>query len=152
MDPIGAFEAERPTGAVGQVPVVAVGVGAAIDHPGDQRATVVEYLWKRGDYRAPWFWSLTRVLGEIRSAISSNVRVMSHPSGAGQVRGVHNCGACDDSFSKAVAHFSLHQDESVFEKLSCDCRERWLDVLERENFLHLPFDLYQKQRSFFMFD
>ena len=58
-----------------------------------QKGTLVEYLWKKELYRPPWFYSLIKCL---KSAITSqellnSTRIVSDPSGAGTIRGIHNC-------------------------------------------------------------
>ena len=96
-----------------------------------QRRTVVESLWKRGQYRAPWLWSLLEVLRKVD--IPRGTRLVSGPSGGGTRRGVHNCGKCDKPILNAVQRFSLDQDAGVFDALDCGCREEWLDLLDVED-------------------
>jgi radical SAM enzyme (TIGR01210 family) len=57
---------------------------------------------------------------------------MSAPSGGGSMRGVHNCGKCDEALLKAVEMYSMEGDASVLGKASCGCRAAWLDYLEVE--------------------
>ena len=73
-----------------------------------QTDTLVEALWRRGDYRPPWIWSLIEVLKA--TAGRGRARVMSSPSGGGTPRGVHNCGKCDRKLLDAVERFSVNQD------------------------------------------
>jgi radical SAM enzyme (TIGR01210 family) len=54
-----------------------------------QGRTEVERLWNQHAYRPPYLWSVLDVL------IQSPVHVLCDPVGGGQVRGPHNCGACD---------------------------------------------------------
>ncbi len=104
-----------------------------------QRRTVVENLWKRGQYRAPWLWSLVEVLRKAK--IPRETRLVSGPSGGGTRRGVHNCGKCDKPILDAVQRFSLDQDAKVFDALDCGCREEWLDLLDVEDFAASTGDL-----------
>ncbi len=87
-----------------------------------QKDTVVELLWKRGAYRPPWLWSVVAVLN---SGYGDGVRLMSKPTGAGTVRGAHNCGKCDKRVLSAIADFSVKQDRASLEVLDCRCRETW---------------------------
>jgi len=95
--------------------------------------TVVEYLWKRHLYRPPWLWSVVEVLKEARKIFDGNIRC--DVVAGGKARGAHNCGRCDKNFLNAIGEFSLTQNEGVFKKLDCPCREEWMDVLEIEQFL-----------------
>jgi radical SAM enzyme (TIGR01210 family) len=88
-----------------------------------QAGTEVERLWKRGDYRPPWLWSLVEVLKAGKDG--AEARVFSSPSGAATPRGVHNCGRCDHEVLGAVKRFSLSQDLGDLEGLDCPCKEIW---------------------------
>lgn len=92
-----------------------------------QKGTVVEMLWQRGNYRPPWLWSVVEVL---RRTHSLNTRVLSKPTGAGTLRGAHNCGCCDGAVLKAIADYSRHRNISSLELLDCHCRSVWNRELE----------------------
>jgi len=99
-----------------------------------QHHTVVEYLWKRDQYRPPWLWSVVEVLQ--RSNTLTNAFLKCDVVGGGSTRAAHNCGICDKSVLRAIEEFSLTQDQTVFNALSCDCQEHWRDQLNLE---HLSF-------------
>jgi hypothetical protein len=103
-----------------------------------QRETLVERLWKRGDYRPPWWWTLAEVLDRVADQES---RIMSAPSGAGTRRGIHNCGECEDKFIEAVRRFSFEQEARVFEGLICDCRDEWSAVMEVQDAMRTSVDV-----------
>ena len=103
-----------------------------------QRATVVERLWKRGDYRPPWIWSLIKVMND--SASITNARIMSSPSGAGSQRGVHNCGKCDHELMERIERFSFSQDPDDL-KGECECISSWSAYMETEMLLGSPADM-----------
>jgi radical SAM enzyme (TIGR01210 family) len=91
-----------------------------------QRATVVDHLWKRGEYRPPWLWSVAEVLQRCRGL---KAHVKSHPTAGGMRRGAHNCGTCDASFLAAIEEFSLGLGDRL-DELACGCRREWEDLLE----------------------
>lgn len=93
-----------------------------------QKGTMVERLWKKGDYRPPWLWSLVEVLR--RSKEISSCRVFSSPSGGGSLRGVHNCDACDRKILERVQRFSFSQDAEEFLGLDCGCRREWAALMD----------------------
>ena len=101
-----------------------------------QKNTLVERLWKRGEYRPPWLWSVVHVLRE--SAKLTTTPVKSDPVAGGKKRGAHNCGKCDDAVMRAIMAWNVSQDERVFSRLSCDCQEEWRDQLELEQFFQGP--------------
>ncbi|HUR67922.1 MAG TPA: archaeosine biosynthesis radical SAM protein RaSEA [Candidatus Thermoplasmatota archaeon] len=98
-----------------------------------QKNTLVETLWKRGQYRPPWLWSVVEVLVRGKEACPQTV-MKSDPVAGGKHRGAHNCGKCDEHVMKAIGAFSVSQDPRVFGELSCPCREAWKDQLAAEAF------------------
>lgn len=104
-----------------------------------QKGTLVEDLWRRGDYRPPWLWSLFEVL-RLRSAIP-DVRLFSSPSGAGTARGVHNCPRCDRRLLGALERFNFEQDVSILEGHECDCRAEWSSLLRTEDAMRTSVDV-----------
>ncbi len=103
-----------------------------------QRATYVEHLWRRGEFRSPWIWSLIEVFRRLSGTVDA--RLISSPSGGGDMRGVHNCGECDRKALDAVERFSYTQDVSDLD-VDCGCRGRWEAYMESETVLGSPADL-----------
>ena len=103
-----------------------------------QRATYVERIWKRGEFRPPWIWSLIEVFRQLSGTVSA--RLMSSPSGGGASRGVHNCGECDECALAAIERFSFSQDPADLQ-VECSCRGRWEAYLRSEAMLGTPADL-----------
>ncbi|MCQ2084642.1 MAG: archaeosine biosynthesis radical SAM protein RaSEA [archaeon] len=103
-----------------------------------QFGTYVERLWKRGDFRSPWIWSLISVMKQLSGTVNS--RLMSSPSGGGSQRGVHNCGKCDEAALAAIEKFSFSQDPSDLD-VSCECKLTWEQYLKAEKYLGTPADL-----------
>jgi len=85
-----------------------------------QRRTVVERLWRRGEWTAPWLWSVVEVLYRCADL---PVRLYCDPTGGGTRRGAHNCGDCDQRVLAALTAHRLGSGEPV--GLACDCRARW---------------------------
>ena len=97
-----------------------------------QRGTLAERLWKRGEYRPPWIWSLVEVLR--RCAGSTNARPMSSPSGGGTQRGTHNCGECDRTVLEGIERFSFTQNVGDL-GAECKCINSWKAYMEKETML-----------------
>ena len=96
-----------------------------------QRNTLVEYLWKIGEYSPPWLWSLVHVLKEIKRR--NNIVVVSFPVAAGKERGIHNCKRCNKVVHESIIKFSLSQDTKFLEGLDCCCKRLWKTLLDLEN-------------------
>ncbi len=86
-----------------------------------QKETLVDRLYRRGEYRPPWLWSVVETLKELRGL---EARVLSKPTGGGKARGAHNCGHCDGIVLKALEDYSLGRDDWL-DELACECQEEW---------------------------
>jgi radical SAM enzyme (TIGR01210 family) len=95
-----------------------------------QRHTVVEYLWKRNQYRPPWLWTIVEYLQQSKDYTDALIKC--DVVGGGSIRGAHNCGICDRTVLHAIEEFSLTQQPSVFKALTCDCKETWHNQLDIE--------------------
>ncbi|MDH7508225.1 MAG: archaeosine biosynthesis radical SAM protein RaSEA [Methanomassiliicoccales archaeon] len=104
-----------------------------------QKGTVVEFLWKKGDYRPPWLWSLVEVLK--RAKVEKETRVFSSPTGGGSMRGAHNCFRCDGEVLRALERYTFSQDEKEFDGLNCSCMNRWKAILEIQEFMGTSVDI-----------
>ncbi|NOZ59850.1 MAG: archaeosine biosynthesis radical SAM protein RaSEA [Euryarchaeota archaeon] len=98
-----------------------------------QRGTLVEELFKRGEYRPPWLWSVVEVVRRVKARV--DIPVVCSPSGAGTGRGASNCGRCDARVVEALRSFSATQEMRHLEELSCACKRRWREELALEVFL-----------------
>ena len=103
-----------------------------------QRATYVERLWKRGEFRSPWIWSLIEVFRQLSGTV--NARLMSSPSGGGAMRGVHNCGECAQRVLEAIEKFSYSQAINDL-NVTCKCVPQWEAYKRSETILGSPADL-----------
>lgn len=103
-----------------------------------QRGTYAERLWRAGELRPPWIWSLAEVLR--RSQGMTDARLMSSPSGGGSARGVHNCGKCDREMLDGIERFSFSQDPKDLD-VKCGCTKDWETYLESERILGTAADL-----------
>ncbi|HQD26243.1 MULTISPECIES: archaeosine biosynthesis radical SAM protein RaSEA [Methanoculleus] len=100
-----------------------------------QSGTEVERLWNQNAYRPPYLWSVLDVL------IGAPVHVLCDPVGGGQVRGPHNCGACDAPIVKGIGEYSLSGDVELLRALAeteCECKGEWEFVLEQEEPFCMP--------------
>ncbi|MBN2066308.1 MAG: archaeosine biosynthesis radical SAM protein RaSEA [Candidatus Thermoplasmatota archaeon] len=96
-----------------------------------QRRTLVEYLWKRKQYRPVWLWSVIDIL--TKSAQITKARIKCDVAGGGSIRGAHNCKTCDRNILDHIAVFSLSNDLKEFADIDCSCKQIWLDHLNIED-------------------
>jgi radical SAM enzyme (TIGR01210 family) len=96
-----------------------------------QSHTIVDRLFRRGEYRPPWLWSVIEVLERTRDL---RAHVRSHPTAGGMARGAHNCGTCDRRAVDAIEEFSLGLRRD-FDDVSCDCREVWRAYATAQEFM-----------------
>ena len=96
-----------------------------------QSRTLVDRLFRRGEYRPPWLWSVVEVLERTREL---KAHVKSHPTAGGMARGAHNCGTCDRKVMDAIEEFSLGLRKD-FEGLTCSCKPLWQEYRELQGFM-----------------
>ena len=82
--------------------------------------TVVEKLWLRKEWAAPWLWSVVEVLQKCEDL---PVRVYSDPTGGGTRRGAHNCHDCNKKVLEALKNHRLGLGD--LKGLHCNCKSRW---------------------------
>ena len=101
-----------------------------------QSRTLVDRLFRRGEFRPPWLWSVVEVLERTRDL---KAHVKSHPTAGGLARGAHNCGACDRRVVDAIEEFSLGLRRD-FGDLDCACKDAWRASVDMGPFLLSPAD------------
>lgn len=101
-----------------------------------QSRTIVDRLFRRGEFRPPWLWSVVEVLERTRDL---KAHVKSHPTAGGLARGAHNCGKCDRKVVDAIEEFSLGLRQD-FADLSCDCKDTWRSYVDAQEFMMTPSD------------
>ena len=101
-----------------------------------QSRTIVDRLFRRGEYRPPWLWSVVEVLERTRDL---EAHVKSHPTAGGMARGAHNCGTCDRKVIDAIEEFSLGLRRD-FDDLACECKDVWQSYTDAQEFMLTPSD------------
>ncbi len=102
-----------------------------------QRDTLVDALHKRGSYRPPWLWTIVQALLDGRTtaeAAGFKGMLKSDVIAAGQSRGAHNCGTCDETVAGYLKKYKATQDKKwlaeCLAKVDCKCRREWKFTLE----------------------
>ncbi|MFX1537448.1 MAG: archaeosine biosynthesis radical SAM protein RaSEA [Promethearchaeota archaeon] len=96
-----------------------------------QKGTLVEKLFRRGQYRPPWLWT---VLESLKNNLQKfpHIKILCEPTGVGSLRGSRNCGKCDKVVAQIIKEISLHQKITV-EEPSCGCKDIWREVINLED-------------------
>lgn len=89
-----------------------------------QNGTVVEWLYRRRQYRPPWLWSLVEAIDR-GARVRGRTRLVTFPTAGGLRRGPHNCGRCDGTVLAALESASLDQSFDALASLACECRNTW---------------------------
>ena len=92
-----------------------------------QKNTVVEKLWMRNEWTAPWLWSVVEVLERCKDL---PVRVYSDPTGGGTRRGAHNCYTCNKQILEGLKNHRLGKGD--LSGLICECKSRW-EVIKQQS-------------------
>ena len=92
-----------------------------------QKNTVVEKLWFRNEWTAPWLWSVMEVLERCKTLPA---RVYSDPTGGGTRRGAHNCNDCNGRILEALKEHRLGRSD--LNGHECECKSRW-EVLKQQS-------------------
>lgn len=94
-----------------------------------QRGTLIEKMYREGNYRPPWLWSVVTVLQSLKGV---GVPVVSLITASGKKRGSHNGHACDRKFSEGIRKYSETLDYAYLDGLRCECKETWRNFVEVE--------------------
>lgn len=113
------FDVENSIRQLSKMGVDAISLNPCTVHKG----TFVELLWKRGDYRPPWLWSLVKIILDVHD--ETDTTITCAPTASGHPRGPHNCGSCDREIDAALKRFSVTQNTKQLEDLDCKCKLQW---------------------------
>lgn len=102
-----------------------------------QKGTLVDHLYRRGEYRPPWLWTAHETVRRIKKHAKKRP-VISDPVAAGTRRGPRNCGDCDDLAAQALDIFTKNQDPTILDEVTCNCKKEWQERLLLEERLHHP--------------
>ena len=116
-----------------------------------QRGTIIDRLYRNGDYRPPWLWSLVELIKQVHPFVKQGDKVLSrlivHPTAAGKPRGAHNCGTCDAEVAAAIERYSVSGTLDEFSDLSCECYSRWKEEIYSDQNLPVPIGVGLNRRN-----
>ncbi len=122
-----------------------------------QRGTMIDRLYRAGDYRPPWLWSLVELIERVNPVIHPDggvngdadqiCRLIIHPTAGGKARGAHNCGSCDREIVAAIERYSVSGDVGEFTGLDCTCRKIWQTEIELDRSIPIPLGIGLRRRG-----
>lgn len=86
------------------------------------KGTLIEKLWRKGSYQAPWIWSTVKIINETRKNL--NIPSFMDTSGFGSRRGPYNCKKCNKDLKHNIINSNLRQ--SIIEDYECQCKNEWI--------------------------
>lgn len=87
------------------------------------KGTLMDKLFKKGNYSSPWLWTVLDVTKAIKEMVGSDIIVISDPVAAGKDRGPRNCGSCDAELKTVLKEFSATQNLNLLQVVTCSCRQ-----------------------------
>lgn len=89
------------------------------------RDTLLDILFRKGEYRPPWLWTGVEVLNY---AFKTGRNISLSMIGSGTPRGVHNCGKCDRKLIDLFKQ-SIILQKPQFGKFKCECKGEWEELM-----------------------
>ncbi len=115
-----------------------------------QRGTTIDRMFRSGEYRPPWLWSIVALIDAVHGEVLSSpsfTRLIVHPTGAGSVRGAHNCGICDTAVAEAIERYAIDRDLNDLLSVDCACRVAWQEQISLERTLPVPLGVNLSRRG-----
>jgi hypothetical protein len=97
-----------------------------------QKYTLPTWMFENNKYRVPWLWSVLEIanqtctLGEIRLG---GYEYLPKPDVT-----AFNCNKCSIKLKKLIDKFNGNYDINLFKDFSCDCKDKWIEELKKEDY------------------
>lgn len=95
-----------------------------------QEYTLVNYLHLHNHYSAAWLWSIIEVV--MKTAHLGNLIVGMFQFYPSAEKVPFNCKKCSDKVLENIVEYNRTLDIKSFEYVSCECKEKWKDILNKE--------------------
>lgn len=94
-----------------------------------QNNTFVELLHSNGKYNSPWLWSIIEVIRKSQRADKLLIGLFQFFPSPKIVP--YNCAKCSTRIIQSFKEYNKSLDISVLMEIGCECKDRWLDELQR---------------------
>lgn len=99
--------------------------------------SITELLYKMGEYRPLWLWSIVSLLAKVEKNKLKRISVSGFDISSEAIDFPHNCQRCTRTMRKTLEEYGMKKDLSVFQKLTCRCKKEWETELKKK---HLPLE------------
>lgn len=93
------------------------------------KGTLIEKLWRKGSYKAPWIWSVIDIVNDARENLS--MQTFMDTSGFGSRRGPYNCKKCNKDLKHTIINSNIKQ--SIIKDYKCECKKEWISEIKSSN-------------------
>jgi|GEM_PF-287852 len=96
--------------------------------------TLTWWLWKRGEYRVPWLWSVLELVHRLEDEHVERLMIYGFQCGMPMLDMARNCEVCTPGIRQAIREFNYTGERRVLERArdqGCGCRKEWEGALER---------------------
>ncbi len=98
-------------------------VTAAVQPVFVQADGVLEPLYRSGEYRPPWLWTVVELIRRVHGGGELQIGTADDTPPPIAVRA--NCGRCDAAVEAAIARYNRTLDLAALQGLDCPCRADW---------------------------
>ena len=88
-----------------------------------QKGTKMEELYKKGEFRPPWLWSVIEVAKRTHNL--GPIRIGDFTDEPTPIAYPQNCNKCTPFINDLFKNYKESCDITVFENVDCECREKW---------------------------
>jgi len=94
-----------------------------------QRGTKMEEVYRKGDFRPPWLWSVIEVLKGTYQMGAVNVGDFTDEPPPVAIP--YNCEKCSSKIAKLFNKYKETHKMDVFNDIDCDCKSIWRESLDK---------------------
>jgi len=95
-----------------------------------QRGTRMEEVYRKGDFRPPWLWSVIEVLKATYQL--GTVNVGDFTDEPPPVATPYNCEKCSSKIGSLFNKYKESHKIDVFDNINCDCKSIWRESLDKK--------------------
>jgi len=94
-----------------------------------QRGTKMEEVYRKGDFRPPWLWSVIEVLKGTYQLGGVNVGdFIDEPP---PVAIPYNCERCSSKIASLFNKYKQSHEIDIFDTIHCECKSIWREILDK---------------------
>jgi len=95
-----------------------------------QKGTKMEEVYRKGDFRPPWLWSVIEVLKATYQL--GTVNVGDFTDEPPPIATPYNCEKCSSKITSLFNKYKESHEIDIFDKIDCDCKSIWRESLDKK--------------------